>query len=282
MNASKPACPIPDAIERSLRLAAFALAALAAAPAHAADPVQCLVEPAMRLTLRSSVPALIVGVHADRGAPVKKGQVLVSLDTTVERAALASARYRSVMKGQEKAAESRLSNAQAKYRRREELQQQKFVSLQDRDDALAEMRVAEAELLQAHDDRELSKLDAARLEAEIGRRQIVSPVNGVVTERLQQPGELAQVDVGSGPILKLAQTDPARVELVLPAAKFGKVKVGETLQIRTEAPFNKSFQAVVRVVDPVIDSASGTFGIRLEAPNPRQEIPLGIKCSADL
>ncbi len=285
MNDSKPAFPIPAVADPRLRWRPRAnalLLALLAPAAWGADPVQCLLEPAVRVTLRSSVPAQIVAVHADRGTQVRKGQVLVTLDATVEAATLATAKYRSVMEGQLRAAQSKLQNAQAKFRRRDELHQQKFVSLQDRDDAEAEMRVAEAELLEARDSRELSRLDVSRLGAEIGRRQLISPINGVVTERLQQPGELAQVGEGTGPILKLAQTDPARVELVLPAARFGRLKVGDTVQVRTEPPFNRVFKAVVKVVDPIIDAASGTFGVRLEAANPRNELPLGAKCSAEL
>src|SRR5882672_2870146 len=36
--------------------------------------------------------------------------------------------------------------------------------------------------------------------------------------------------------------------------------------------------AVVKVVDPVVDAASGTIGIRLELPNPKHELPAGTKC----
>lgn len=243
---------------------------------------QCLIEPALRVSLRSSVSAQIVGVLVDRGASIKKGQALVMLDSDVERAAHASAKYRAVMEGQFKTAESRLANAQVKFRRREELQQQNYVSAQDRDDAAADLRVAEAELIEARDSRALSRLDAARLEAEIGRRQLTSPINGVVIERLQNPGELAQAGEGGTAILKLAQLDPARVEIVLPASRFGKVKVGDVITVRAEAPFNKSYKAIVKVVDPVIDSASGTFGIRLELPNPKLDVLLGVKCSVDL
>ncbi|NML45870.1 efflux RND transporter periplasmic adaptor subunit [Ramlibacter sp. G-1-2-2] len=279
MSDSKPVFPTRAALERA---GPAALLALAAAAAQAADPVQCLIGPAQLVTLRSSVPAQIVAMHADRGAAVQKGQLLVTLDASVEKASLAIARYRAVMLGQQRAAESKLVNAQVKFRRREELQLQKFVSAQDRDDAEAEMRVAEADLLEAKDNRELSRLDAQRLEAEIGRRMLASPVTGVVIERLQNPGELAQVGEGTIAIIKVAQTDPARVEMVLPAARFGKLKVGQQIRIKTEPPFDKSFQAVVKVVDPLIDAASGTFGVRLEAANPKQEIPLGVKCSAEL
>ena len=265
----------------ALTLAAAALqAALLTDAAAAPDNLPCLIEPAQKLSIRSTVTAQIVDVPVDRGAPIKKGQPLVTLDASVEKAALDAARYRAVMQGAVTAAEARLAHLREKLRRREELVKEKFVSSQDRDDTLAESRVAEADLLEARDNRELAKLEAQRLAAELGRRSIHSPVNGVVTERLQHPGEMAQAGESAGAILKIAQTDPARVEMVLPVAMYGRVKTGDVVDIRPESPFTGQYKATVRVVDPVIDSASGTFGVRLEFPNPSGKVPLGVRCSA--
>lgn len=267
-----------------LGVAAIRLFALALVPCStfaAEMATQCLIEPSMRVSLRSSVSAQIVSVLVDRGATVKKGQPLVTLDSSVEKAAIDSANYRAVMEGQTRSAQARLANSQLKLKRREELLEQRFVSTQDRDDAAADMRVAEADLIEAKDNRQLSRLDAQRLGAEIGRRQLNSPINGVVLERLQNPGELAQAGEGGLAILKLAQVDPARIEVVLPASRRGKIKLGDVVTIRAEAPFNGSYKAVVKVVDAVVDSASGTFGVRLELPNPKQEVPLGVKCTAE-
>jgi multidrug efflux pump subunit AcrA (membrane-fusion protein) len=36
----------------------------------------------------------------------------------------------------------------------------------------------------------------------------------------------------------------------------------------------------VTVVDRVVDAASGTFGVRLEVPNPNYRLPAGLKCKA--
>jgi RND family efflux transporter MFP subunit len=267
-------------MRRTLQLGCLALLLQNAWGAERAS--QCLIEPAVRVSLRSPVSALITAVLVDRGAVVKKGQVLVTLDSTVEKAMLASARYRSVMQGQVRSAEAKLVNTQARFKRREQLLEERYVSTQDRDDAAAEMRIAEADLVEARDNRELSRLDAQRLDAEVVRRQLASPINGVVLERLQTAGELAQAGDAGVAILKLAQVDPARVEVILPAARYGKVKVGETVVVRTEAPFNGSYKATVKVVDAVVDSASGTFGVRLEIPNPKQVVPVGVKCSAEL
>lgn len=266
----------------ALVLAGAAAAALTPAAADAAGASLCLMEPWARISLRSPITTTIAAMLVDRGALVRKGQPLVQLDASVEQAALAGAKYRVVMEGAVKAAEARLAHAKARLQRRDELRQQNYISAQDRDDAEAEVRIATADLAEANDNREIARLDVLRLTAEVNRRTITSPINGVVTERLQHPGELAQSGDTGQAVLKLAQTDPVRVEVVLPAARYGKTRVGDLVTIRPEPPFSGSYKAVVRVVDPVVDSASGTFGIRLEIPNPKGEVLTGVKCSAEL
>ena len=38
------------------------------------------------------------------------------------------------------------------------------------------------------------------------------------------------------------------------------------------------YSAKVTVVDKLVDAASGTFGVRLELPNPGNQLPAGLKC----
>jgi RND family efflux transporter MFP subunit len=280
----RPPVGRPGHAVAGMAVLALVLALFAGPAAAAAAPGAslCLMEPWARISLRSPITATIATVLVDRGAVVRKGQPLVQLESSVELAAMAGARYRAVMEGTVKSAEARLTHARLKLQRRDELRQQNYVSAQDRDDAEAEMRIATADLVEATDNREMARLDLLRLTAEVNRRTITSPINGVVTERLQQPGELAQSGDTGVAVLKLAQTDPVRVEVVLPAARFGKTRVGDIVTIKPEPPFAGSYKAVVRVVDPVIDSGSGTFGIRLEIPNPKGAVLTGVKCSAEL
>jgi len=264
-----------------MRFACVAMALSCCAPfTNAETSSQCLIEPNQKIELKSPVSAQISAIHVERGATVKKGQVLVTLDAEVEQASLAAASYRSVMEGQTRSADARLTNAREKLKRREELRLQNFISAQDRDDAAAEARVAEADLLEARDNRELAKLEAKRLRAVVGRYSLLSPIAGVVTDRLQNPGELAQTGDAANAILKLAQIDPLRVDVVLPVAKYGAVKVGAIVEIKPEPPFKATYEATVRVVDKVVDSASGTFRVRLELPNPTGSVPAGVKCTA--
>jgi RND family efflux transporter MFP subunit len=196
----------------------------------------------------------------------------------VEEAALKVAKHRSVMEGELRSAETRLGYSRDKLRRREELIQKGFISAQDRDDTYAEMRVAEAELTRSKENLELSALESKRLREVLEQRRLRSPFSGLVTDRLQHPGELAQTGEGARAILKLAQIQPLRVEVILPLDQYGTIRNGTHATVEPEPPLRGSYQATVRVVDKVVDSASGTFGVRLEIPNPKGEVISGVKC----
>ena len=99
-------------------------------------------------------------------------------------------------------------------------------------------------------------------------------LNGVVVERFLHPGEYVE----DQPILKLAQVDPLNVEVILPVEMLGSVKVGMRATVKPEAPVTGFYSAKVKIVDKVVDAASGTFGVRLELPNPDYQLPPGLKC----
>jgi len=261
-----------------------AVVALALSGGAAAQPVppgefSCLIEPSQRVELRSSVEGRIAAISVERGSEVRRGQVLVEIESGPERAALDSARFRSVMEGQLKTAESRRAAAQKKFLRRDELVQEKFISVQDRDDSAAEMALAEAGIVEAQDNRRLAELEEKRLQELIEQRRIRSPINGVVTERLQNVGEMAQNSDNARAVLRLAQINPLRVDVVLPVAMLGRLRPGMAARVSAEPPLQGRYNATVTVVDRVVDSASGTFRARLELPNPRGDIPAGVKCS---
>ena len=132
--------------------------------------------------------------------------------------------------------------------------------------------------MQATDNKKLANLEQLRLKEVVKLRTLKAPFSGIVTERLQNPGELAFTGESATPILKLAQIDPLRAEVILPLSEYGKIKLGSKAHISPELPLQGNWQGTVKVVDTVVDAASGTFGVRLELANPRKDIPAGIKC----
>ncbi|MGH9869004.1 MAG: efflux RND transporter periplasmic adaptor subunit [Candidatus Polarisedimenticolia bacterium] len=234
-------------VRRSLAAALWAaLAVLTATPARA-DKYECLVEPYMESKIGVSVPGILDEVKVDRGDFVKKGQVLFTLQAGVERAAYDLAKQRSEF-------------ATRKMERNKELYRKQMISIHERDEL-----ATEAQLL---------KLEEREAEERLKLRIITSPIDGVVVKRMFHPGERVEEQ----PVLELAQIHPLRVEAVVPMTLYRRVKVGMVGQVEWEASIGGTNNGTVTIVDPVVDAASGTIGVRLEVPNPTLKLAAGAKC----
>lgn len=240
---------------------------------------ECMLEPNQIVEVRSAVEGLIRKVHVQRGDNVFVGQSLVELDSSVERSAAAAAKYRSEAEGRLAASRNRMEFATRKTDRSNELHELKFISSQARDEAETERNLAVSELKDAQENQEIARLDYQRAIELLNQKTLRSPFNGIVVDRMLNPGDLAEAGNGRKPILKLAQVNPLRVEVVLPPATFGKISTGMKAQVMPEN--GGQYTAVVKVVDRVFDSASGTYGIRLELPNPKGALPGGMRCQVD-
>ena len=265
------------ALSAALPAALFACSAFAAPDAG----FECLLEPAQLVEIRPSVDGIIAHVGARRGDLIRRGQPLLELQSAAERAAVDSARYRSKMEGQIASARNRIDYATKKLERLVDLQRDNFSTPQARDEAEAEKRLAESELQSATEVRALAVIELQRALEQLALRSVSAPFSGVVVERLLNPGDLAESGSGRKPALKVAQIDPMRADVALPAALFGQVRVGTRASV-VAAVGGARFVGTVRNVDRVIDAASSTFVARLELPNAQGAIPGGSRCSASI
>jgi len=266
-------------LERTMINLAGAATLLAATGAQAAS-FECLIQPNQIVEMRSPVAGLISKVYVQRGEAVKANQVLAELESSVETSALQMSKYRAEMAGRLTAAKERFDYATSKLSRATELNTKNFVSVQAREDAQAEMRVAQADYEDARETQQLARIDYQHSLDLLNLRTLRSPFDGVVVDRMLNPGELTQYGTETKPMMKLAQIDPLRVEVVLPVDYYGALSVGMVGQVAPEGLGGK-YSATVKIIDHVFDAASGTFGVRLELPNRQRSLPGGIRCKID-
>lgn len=244
-----------------------------------ADELDCLIEPHEVVNLSSPVEGVLEKVYVDRGAIVKKGQVVAQLESNLEHATVTLARARAEMDAAIKSSEERLAFSVLKLTRSEKLLEKQLISVAELDEAQTEKRLAEMALLNAVDNKRLAELELDRATVALSRHTIRSPITGVVVERFLSPGEYTSGQFKTdSPILKIAQIDPLRVEVFAPLSLRGKILVGMQAKVLIEAPMNSSHDVRVTIVDRVLDAASSTFRVRLELPNPNHRIPAGLKC----
>lgn len=249
--------------------------------ARAEQKYECLIEPTQAVEIRSPVIGLLEKVNVRRGDRVRKGQVIATLESNVERAAADLAHFKSEMTGPVVAAENKIEFSKRKFQRRRDMHADKFMSGQDKDEAENELKLAESELHLAKENKQLARIEWQQQSSLLNLRTIRSPFEGVVADQVLYPGEVVEPGADKKPILKLAQIDPLRVHVILPMTQFSKIKLGMTAEIVPESPVNGRYSGRVKIVDRLIDAASGTFGLFVELPNPEYEIPAGIKCRAE-
>ncbi len=254
---------------------------LAAAFMHSkcmAAEFDCLIEPTQMVEVGSSVTGRIDRVHVKRGDWVKKMQILATLESNAERAASELAKFKSLQVGPTRMAESKMEFSRKKLNRRQEMASQKLMALQDSEDTEAEFRLAEAELQIAKENRQIAHLEFQQQNSLLDLRTIKSPVEGVVVDQGVFPGEVFELGSNKKYIFKVAEMNPLRIHVILPKNVFGELKHGMSANVTPEIPQGSHYSAKVNMVDRLIDAASGTFVVFLEMPNPKLEIPAGVKC----
>jgi RND family efflux transporter MFP subunit len=263
---------------QDLRRTAFAALAMPLGMALHAQPLDCMIQPHQMVQVGTAAPGVIEHLAVERGDSVKRGQVVAQLNSGVERAQLLVARDRAAQVGEVKAAVGSRELAERELVRAKDLHGQEFVSGAYLDKARAEAEVAGGRTVQAEERRRQAAREVELAEAQLAQRTIRSPIDGVVVERYLSAGEF----VDQKPVLRIASIDPLRVDVLVPAAAFGRVQVGDRGVVIPEL-FNQSKHvASVSMVDRVIDAASNTFRVRLELPNPGGQLPAGLRCKVDL
>ena len=123
--------------------------------------------------------------------------------------------------------------------------------------------------------RQMAQLELVHSRALLEQRTIRSPIDGIVVQRSLGPGEYVRPDAN---IITVATIDPLNVEAYLPVRYYGMIKTGDFAVVHPDDPVGGDYNAEVSIVDEVFDAASGTFGVRLNLPNPNNLLPGGLRC----
>jgi HlyD family secretion protein len=193
---------------------------------------------------------LVTRVTVDAGAWVRQGQVLASVDRSVQsqEAAQLGAQIQ-VARADAALAQNELNRAQA-------LVSRGFVSKADldrkraaRDAAAARVRVAQAQF------------GATR--ARVGRLDIRAPTSGLVLSRNVEVGQV--VGPGAGALFRLAAGGEMEMRAQVPQQDIAYIRVGMPASV-TPVGLDRSFSGSVWQVSPVIDPQSRQGEVRIAVP----------------
>lgn len=120
---------------------------------------------------------------------------------------------------------------------------------------------------------DLAQSDLRSTEQHIRDSYIVSPLPGVLTQRLRQVGEYVNMGELIGVVSVL---DPLVVSYEVPEAHVARVKAGDEISVDFPAMSITSRRAVVRLVDKTAHPQTHTFRVEAEMPNAGLSLPAGV------
>lgn len=256
------------------RIHALIVATVLATPTAALE-ADCVVRPNMVVELTSPDQGVLEVVRVRRGTAVTRGDVVGSLENQMQRTEVTLSRLRAENTVALDAAQDRVAFRLAEKTRADDLFARGTATQSAREQAQIEFQLALRELEGAEREVEFARAQLEKAEMMLARRQILSPVDGVVMRVTRAAGEYV---TEQAPVATIASLDPLHVEAYLPIRDFPALEPGQAAEISIAAPFDLRAEAKVEVIDQVFDAASGTFGVRLSLPNPDRAIPSGVKC----
>jgi RND family efflux transporter MFP subunit len=198
------------------------------------------IQPERKADLRAEVQAVVVQVLKENGDVVRKGDLLVRLDDTAIREALASAQ------AAERSSQQALDQAQRQLDRMKTLRASGMASAQALDDAEGRRNSAQSDL-------EAAKARMVLARQQLQRTEVRAPFDGLVSERKASAGDSAQV---GKELLKVIDPTSMRFEGLVSSDQIGAVKAGQPVSFRVNGYADKDFEGRVRRVNPAANATT--------------------------
>jgi len=250
----------PDAAQAATPATSAAMAVTVAPVVSRSMPRTVLVSgavmPVEEMLLGVEVSGLrVTDLLVDVGQPVRRGQVLLRLDTRMLDSELAQAN--AVLRE----AEAGAALARANLARGENLAREKFISATQLDELRAARTQGDARVGTARAAR-----DAAALRRSFA--ELRAPDDGLLSKRLVQPG---QVVMAGGELLRMIRDGRLEWRAELPMTQLTSIQPGATIALRT--PTGEEVIGKVRAVSPGVDIATRTGTVFADLPEPRGLAP---------
>jgi membrane fusion protein (multidrug efflux system) len=196
--------------------------------------------------LRPEVSGRIASLEFSDGQRVRRGQLLVQLDDTLQQAQL-------------KQAEAQASIARTNLQRNRDLVAQNFVSQSAVDQSAAALEVAEAQVA-------LSK-------AQLARMRIVAPFDGMAGIRNVNLGDYVK---DGADLVNIEDLSQVLVDFRLPERFVARVKTGQVVDVSLDALPGQRFAGRIDALDSLIDANGRSLLVRARLDNPGGVLKSGL------
>ena len=194
----------------------------------------------------ADLAGMVAEILFESGTPVRKGELLVRLDTKQEEAQLRSS-------------EAKLVLARSEIERKRDLLAKKAIAQAEWDAARSQLTQMEA--------------GVAEMKAGVSRKRIAAPFDGLLGIRQVNVGQY--LDRGAA-IVPLHSMDPIYVEFALPQQHLETLAVGKKLRASSAGLASETFEGEITAIDSQVDASTRNVTIQGTVANPAHKLRPGM------
>ena len=210
------------------------------------------IEPIQGVTIANEAPGKIVKINFESGQNLKAGDLLLSLDSAVEKANL-------------KASQGRISAVASNYKRMASLFKKGSVSQGKVDDAEAELLTLQGQI--------------ESYQATISRREIRAPFDGIAGLRNVYMGEYLKTGTE---VVRLEDVSRMRIRFTVAQNDLNKIHIGQAMNIFVDAEPDTAFTGTISAIEPAVNFQSGVIQVQADIPNTAQKLRSGMFAKANI
>lgn len=196
------------------------------------------------VTIKAEIPGKITSFNIREGQPVKKGQVLFTINAADIQAQLQKQAYNLKLYRDQEA-------------RQRQLLEREFISAQEYEQSNNQLLTAQAE--------------EQALQASLDKAYVRAPFDGVLGLTTATVGTYVSPGVA---ITTLARTRPVKIDFAVPGRFAAVVRQGDRVLVTDEAS-PRQYAATVYAINPQIDPVSRTLTMRARYANGKDELRPG-------
>ncbi len=243
------------------------------------------VEAKKEATLSAKLMGAITAINVSEGSVVRKGETLVTIDAADiaarrQQAVDSRAEGQAALKETDAAiagANAALANAKINYGRFQNLYKEQAVTKKELDDMSTQLRMAKAGAAQAAAKKKqaqakIAQADAAIKEADVmlGYAVIRSPINGAVTAKMANVGEMASP---GRPLLTIVDDNALRLACNVSEKDIAGIRKGQAVKVTVDALKGRKIEGVVSEIVPAADPSTRSFTVKINLPKTRDLRP---------
>lgn len=238
--------------------------------------INCTIKPLKEIKVSVPIPGHVAQVLVKPGSVVKKGDVLVRLDSDVARADLALAQQKASFNAPLKAAEAQSAALSKRVERLRVALSRKSISVSEYEDALLQRDLAKSSVARERHNLALAKFEADRARILVEKSEVTSPMDGVIGEDLVHQSE----SITNQPVATLFVTSALRSEAFVPVSVSHLLREGRPYKFVVNGRQLPNKSVKLDYFSPTVNLSSNTISVYFIIQD--ASVLPGLKCALNL